>query len=383
MILPLATPADRTTQIVWGIRDFRHHFGRPPEGMWLPEAAVDLETLAIMARQGIRFTILSPYQAGRVRPLDDDAWLDVGDGSIDPRMPYVQPLGDNLSMILFFYDGQISRDVAFGNLLKSGEALARRLTGAPVDDRRDDQLVHIATDGETFGHHHRFGDLALAYALEKIDAGNSATLTNYAEFLEKRPPTWEVEIKPNTAWSCAHGLERWKSDCGCHSGRHPQWHQRWRRPLREALDGLREDLTKEYERAAARLFKNPRQVRNDYIDVILDRSTAAVDRFLKRHLRRPATEANCIRALKLLEMQRQAMLMYTSCGWFFDDLSGIETVQVIQYAGRAVHLAAELFDGDVETPFLEKLAAAKSNISRHKDGRHIYEKWVRPSRVDG
>jgi alpha-amylase/alpha-mannosidase (GH57 family) len=382
MILPLANTADRTTQILWGIRDFQHRFGRAPEGMWLPEAAVDLETLAIMAEMGITFTILSPYQAGRVRPLGVDGWSDVSDGSIDPRMPYVQRLPEDRSMAVFFYDGPISRDVAFNGLLNNGEAFAGRLLAAFEGERDDNQLVHIATDGETFGHHHRYGDMALAYALEKIDSGNSARLTNYGEFLEKQPPTWEVEIKENTAWSCAHGVERWKSDCGCQSGRRPDWNQSWRGPLRNALDWLRDALAEAFVENSRDLFADPWQARNDYIEVILDRSTENIDRFLKRHLAAPPDETNRIRALKLLEMQRQAMLMYTSCGWFFDELSGIETVQVIQYAGRAVQLAEELFASEIEMPLLEKLAAAKSNIPKHRDGRHIYEKWVKPSSVD-
>lgn len=382
IILPLANTADRTTQILWGIRDFRHRFGRAPEGMWLPEAAVDLETLSIMAEAGITFTLLSPYQANRVRPVGVDAWSDVSGGSIDPRTPYLQRLPNDRSITIFFYDGPISRDVAFNGLLNNGEAFAARLLAAFEEKRDDNQLVHIATDGETFGHHHRYGDMALAYALEKIDSGKSARLTNYGEFLENRPPTWEVEIKENTAWSCVHGVERWKSDCGCHSGRRLEWNQGWREPLRVALDWLRDTLAEAYTETAGRLFTDPWQARDDYIEVILDRSTASIGRFLKQHLKMPPDETSRIRALKLLEMQRQAMLMYTSCGWFFDELSGIETVQVIQYAGRAVQLAEELFEAEIEAPFLEKLALAKSNIPKHKNGRHIYEKWVKPASVD-
>ncbi|MEJ2476667.1 MAG: DUF3536 domain-containing protein [Desulfobacterales bacterium] len=382
MILPLANTADRTTQILWGIRDFRHRFDRAPEGMWLPEAAVDLETLSLMAEMGITFTILSPHQANRVRPVGVDSWSDVSDGSIDPRMPYVQRLAEDLSMAIFFYDGPISRDVAFNGLLNNGEAFAGRLLAAFEEGRDDNQLVHIATDGETFGHHHRYGDMALAYALEKIDSGNSARLTNYGEFLEKQPPTWEVEIKENTAWSCAHGVKRWKSDCGCQSGRRPDWNQRWRGPLRNALDWLRDALAEAFVENSRDLFADPWQARDDYIDVILDRSPENIDRFLDRHMTVSPDAANRIRALKLLEMQRQAMLMYTSCGWFFDELSGIETVQVIQYAGRAVQLAEELFESEIEGPFKEKLAAAKSNIPKHGDGRRIYDKWVKPSSVD-
>jgi alpha-amylase/alpha-mannosidase (GH57 family) len=383
MIMPLANTADRKTQVLWGVRDFRQRFGRPPEGMWLPETAVDLETLSIMAEAGIAFTILSPYQARRVRLLAEEEWHDVGDGSIDPRRPYLQHLPDGGRIVLFFYDGPISRDVAFDGLLNNGEAFARRLIGALDPESPEDQLVHIATDGETFGHHHRYGDMALAYALEKIEAGDEVCLTNYGEFLERQAPTWEVDIKENTAWSCAHGVDRWKSDCGCSSGQRSDWNQGWREPLRLALYGLRDTLAGAYTEAANEIFKeDPWEVRNEYIAVVLDRSAANVDRFLKPRLSGSLDQASRVRALKLLEMQRQAMLMYTSCGWFFDELSGIETVQVIQYAGRAVQLAEELFEQDIEQPFLERLAAAKSNILKHRDGRQIYEKWVQPARVD-
>jgi hypothetical protein len=350
--------------------------------MWLPETAVDLESLSIMAQQGIAFTILSPHQASRIRPSAQDSWRDVGDGSIDPRRPYLQRLPHGRSMAIFFYDGPISRDIAFGDLLNDGRSLAGRLMESFEGDRDEDQLVHIATDGETFGHHHRFGDMALAFALETVDAHEAVRLTNYAEFLANRSPSWEVEIKENTAWSCAHGVARWTSDCGCHSGRKQEWNQGWRAPLRSALDWLRDTLAEVYTEHTGRLFVDPWQARNDYIEVILDRSPETIDRFLTRHQAFPLDETSRRRALKLLEMQRQALLMYTSCGWFFDELSGIETVQVIQYAGRAVQLALELADTDIEGPFLEKLALAQSNLPKHKNGRHIYEKWVRPASVD-
>jgi alpha-amylase/alpha-mannosidase (GH57 family) len=382
MILPLANDADRYTQILWGIRDFEHRFDRRPEGMWLPEAAVDLRSLEIMAELGLQFTILSPYQAERVRPIGVNQWAEVGGGSIDPRRPYLQRLPNERSIAIFFYDGPISRDVAFDGLLNNGEAFAGRLIDAFEADREDSQLVHIATDGETFGHHHRYGDMALAYALDQIESGDAAQLTNYGEFLENHPPTWEVEIKENTAWSCAHGVERWKSDCGCNSGQRLDWNQAWREPLRIALDWLRDALSEVYQEKAAGLLDDPWQARNDYIDVILDRSPENIQRFLERHASASLDDPKRTRVLKLLEVQRQAMLMYTSCGWFFDELSGIETVQVIQYAGRAVQLVNDLTDPAIEEAFLEKLAAARSNIPKHKNGRHIYEKWVKPARVD-
>ncbi|MGA6927119.1 MAG: DUF3536 domain-containing protein, partial [Desulfosarcina sp.] len=382
IIMPLANTADRITQIKWGIHDFEHRFGRRPEGMWLPEAAVDLRTLAIMADQGIRFTVLSPYQADRIRDTADDAWNDVSDGSLDPRRPYMQSLPNDRRMTLFFYDGPISREVAFDGLLNDGHAFAGRLIEAFDPDWEDEQLVHIAMDGETFGHHHRFGDMALAYALETIAADPSVQLTNYAQMLDIFSTPWEADIKENTAWSCSHGVGRWNRNCGCSSGGRPDWNQRWRGPLRQALDWLRDALAAVFDEHAGALMDDPWQARNRYIEVMLDRSIDTIDRFLRQHLSVDLTESSRIQALELLEMQRQALLMYTSCGWFFDELSGIETMQVIMYAGRALQLAALFSDADIETPFLERLAEAHSNIPSHRDGEHIFQKWVKPARVD-
>jgi len=382
MILPLANRRDRYTQALWGIRDFEHRFGRKPEGMWLPETAVDLETLDILAELGIKFTILAPHQAGRVRQIGTDAWSDVGGAKIDPTMAYKLHLSSGRELNLLFYNGPISRSVAFEDLLKSGEDFGRRLADDFSNERTWPQLVHIATDGETYGHHHRFGDMALAYALNYIEADNLAKVTNYGEYLEKYPPTHEVEIIENTSWSCAHGIERWRSDCGCNTGRHPKWNQSWRAPLRQALDWLRDEIAPRYEEKAGQFLKDPWAARDDYIGVVLDRSPENVRQFLGKNANRELSESDRITALKLLELQRHAMLMYTSCGWFFDDLSGIETMQVIQYAGRVVQLAVELLGDDTESRFLERLQAAKSNIPEQGDGRHIYERCVKPAMVD-
>jgi alpha-amylase/alpha-mannosidase (GH57 family) len=382
MILPLANARDRTTQILWGIRDFERRFRREPEGMWLPETAVDLETLEILAELGIQFTILAPHQAGRVRRIGGRAWKDVSGGRIDPTRAYEQRLLSGKTISLFFYDGPVSRAVAFEGLLSRGEHFADRLIGVFSDDRDWPQLVHIATDGESYGHHHRFGDMALAYALNYIVTKQLAKLTNYGEFLEKHPPTHQVEIIEKTSWSCAHGIDRWWSNCGCNSGGHPGWNQEWRRPLRDALDWLRDSVAPSYETVGRRLVKDPWAARDDYISVVLDRAEANVEAFFARQAARALTEEEKTQALKLMEMQRHAMLMYTSCGWFFDEISGIETTQVIQYAGRAVQLAQDLFGDSLEQQFVERLAAAHGNIQEHRDGRQIYEKFVRPAMVD-
>ena len=382
MIMPLATPRDKYTQVLWGIRDFEHRFGRKPEGMWLPETAVDLETLDIMAELGLRFTILAPHQAKRVRQIGSDTWTEVGNSNIDPTMAYEVRLPSGRKLALFFYDGPISQNVAFEDLLTSGDQFAHRLVNAFSEERTWPQLVHIATDGETYGHHHRFGDMALAFALHYIEANGLAQVTNYGEYIEKHPPTHEVEINENTSWSCNHGIERWRSDCGCNAGRKAKWQQAWRAPLREALDWLRDIIAPKYEGKAKELLKDPWDARNRYIEVVLDRSPENARRFLEQHRARELTEEENVTALKLLELQRHAMLMYTSCGWFFDELSGIETVQVIQYAGRAVQLAQELFGDDLETHFLERLELAKGNIPEHGDGRRIYDKFMKPAMID-
>jgi alpha-amylase/alpha-mannosidase (GH57 family) len=381
MILPLANSRDRVTQVIWGIRDFEYHFGRSPEGMWLPETAVDLETLDIMAARGIRFTILSPHQAARVRPPGGE-WLDVSGGRIDPRAAYRCALPSGRSIALFFYEGAVSHDVAFSALLSTGESFADRLLGCFSEDTGRPQIVHIATDGETYGHHQHRGDMALAYALHTIASRQDVALTNYGEYLERHPPECEVEIRERTSWSCVHGVDRWYRDCGCSSGGRPRWNQQWREPLRNALDWLRDTLAGAYDREARMLLKDPWAARDDYVSMILDRSPETAEAFLSRHARRRLSAENRMRALKLLEMQRHAMLMYTSCGWFFDELSGLETVQILQYAGRALQLAVESIGVDHEAALLGRLEGAKSNIPEHRNGRRIFEKFVKPSALD-
>ncbi len=380
MILPLANRLDKETQIVWGIRDFEHRFQRRPEGMWLPETAVDLETLEVLAEHGIGFTILSPRQARRIRHPNSGKWQNVAGGKIDPSRPYLARLKSGKSIALFFYDDPISRAVAFEGLLSNGERFAHRLMDGFDDTRRKPQLVHIATDGESYGHHHHKGNMALAAALDVIESRQLARLSIYGEYLELHPPQWEVEIVENTSWSCAHGVERWWKDCGCNSGGHPGWHQTWRAPLRQALDWLRDSLAPAYEEKMTSLGFDPWKIRNDYIRVIRDRD--AVDDFLAEQSRQTLSPEEKIQAIKLLELQHHAMLMYTSCGWFFDDISGLETVQVIQFAGRALQLAKEVFGNGLEYRFMQLLEKAPSNIRDHQNGRRVYEKFVKPAMVD-
>ena len=381
MIVPLANCRDKITQVKWGIRDFEYRFGRLPEGMWLPETAVDTETLDVLAANGIKFTILAPRQAKRIRKRGSRSWQDVSGDRVDPSRAYLVQLPSKRTISVFFYDGPISQGVAFERLLDNGQRFADRLSSGFSDARQWPQLVHIATDGESYGHHHRFGEMALSYALHHIETNKLAQLTNYGEFLERHPADHFAEIVNNSSWSCVHGVERWRTNCGCNSGGHAGWNQEWRAPLRATLDWLRDELTPFYEQKAGPLLKDVWAARDEYIQVVLNRAEENVRSFLQNHATHSLSNEEQVAALKLLEMQRHAMLMYTSCGWFFDELSGLETVQVMQYAGRAIRLAQDFGADGLESGFMDRLTAAKSNLPEHRDGKTIYEKWVKPAAV--
>lgn len=382
LIMPLCNARDKVTQVTWGIRDFERRFGRYPEGIWLAETAVNTETLEVLAAHGIQFTILAPRQAKAVRPFSDKKagtadWRAVDAESLDTRHPYWYLLPSGRRIALYFYHGRIAQEVAFNGLLNSGKAFAQRLSGL-FDNDKEAQIVHIATDGESYGHHHRYGEMALADCLNYVEDHELATLTNYGQFLELHPPVWEVQIHENSSWSCVHGVERWRSDCGCNSGK-PGWHQRWRKPLRETLDWLRDQLSPIFEREGARLLRDPWAARNDYIEVMLDRSDATVEAFLKKHARRELSDLERVAALRLLETQRFAVLMYTSCGWFFDEISGIETNQILQYALRAMDYTLDVTGQDFYPEFVRRLAAAPSNVL--PNGAESFLKNVVPTRV--
>ena len=378
-IMPLANARDRRTQVRWGQRDFEYRFGRRAEGMWLPETAVDTASLEDLAAHGIRFTVLAPHQAAAVRRIGESQWTELHGDSIDITRPYLCRLPSGREIALFFYDGPGARAVAFEHLLRNGERFANRLLGMFRDEQRT-QLIHIATDGETYGHHHRHGEMALAYAVQFLEQNGLAEVTNYAAFLAAHEPEFEVRIAENTSWSCAHGLERWRSDCGCHTGGQAGWHQAWREPLRTALDWLRDELTPAFERVGAELFADPWSARDDYVEVILSRA-ANLHPFLARHARGDLSDVERVRAVEAMELQRHALLMYTSCGWFFNEVSGIETIQVLQYAGRAIQLAGEVLGVQLEEPFLERLERAPSNVADYGNARRVYEAHVQPARV--
>lgn len=383
MIMPLANEKDKQTQVVWGIRDFETRFGRKPEGMWLAETAVDDDTLRVLVENGITYTILSPYQALKFKKLGEKDWTDVSWGNIDPARAYryyIKSAPDKY-IDLFFYDGAISKSVAFDEILKDGNKFVRRLKEGISDNRNYPQLINIATDGESYGHHTKFGDMALSYVLRVRAKEEGFIIVNYAQYLEKHPSEMEVDIKQGSSWSCFHGVGRWKEDCGCSTGGHPGWNQKWRKPLREALDYLRDELIVIFEKEGKNYFKKPWDARNKYIEVILDRNELTIKKFQKENFIKELSEEQKVRAMELIEIQRQSMLMYTSCGWFFSEISGIETTQIMKYAARAMQLAQNFSKKDIEKHFLEILAEAKSNFSEFGTGKDIFEKFVKPSIV--
>jgi alpha-amylase/alpha-mannosidase (GH57 family) len=378
IILPLASERDRITQIRWGIADYEHHYGMPPEGMWLAETAADTESLELLAQHGIKFTLLAPHQCKRIRPLKDGGgWSDTAGATVDTTRPYLVRFDSGVSIAVFFYNGPVSRAIAFEGLLNSGENFVARLK-AGFKDSSQAQLVHVATDGESYGHHHKHGEMALAYTLRRLEGDKTVNLANYGSFLEEFPPEYECEIVDNTSWSCVHGIERWRSNCGCNGGK-PGCNQLWRAPLRQALDELRDAVVPLTEQEGGKLFKDVWAARDGYIEVVLDRGEESVERFFRAHESHILSDPERVRALELMELQRHAQLMYTSCGWFFDDIAGIETVQVIAYAARVLQLAQELFAGQavaLEPSFLVHMAAARSNDASAGDGAQIYKKCV-------
>lgn len=384
VILTLCNERDRRTQIRWGMADFRHRFEREPEALWLPETAANSETLDALIEEGLTYVILSPHQAERVRPIGGKVWQSVIDGQVDPTVPYkyFHRDGSERSIAIFFYDGMIAKAVAFDAVLASSHTLLDRFERAVSTTT---QLVNIATDGESYGHHFHFGDRCIAYALEVEAGAHGFQVTNYGEFLAAHEPTMEAEIKEGpegegTAWSCAHGVGRWSRDCSCHAGAPEGWDQKWREPLRSALDFLRDAAALKFETAAGDLFTDPWATRDAYVELLVDR-THPREEFLRRHAKKSLSAAEQIRALTLLELQRSAMVMYTSCGWFFNDVSGLETVQVMRYAGRALELMEELELDPPRAQFLEILSEAGSNERDAGNGADIFRRTVEASRV--
>lgn len=387
IIMPLANRRDQETQIVWGRRDFERRFGREPEGIWLPETAINDETLEMVIASGFSFLVLAPSQAESVRKLGRrGAWTDVSDGSIPTGSPYrcFKPRDRSRKTFIdiFFYDSTLSHDVSFEHLLRSGDSLAEAVSQAYPRVKGD--LVVIATDGENYGHHEPFADMALAYLIDEGAKSRGFEFTNFGAYLESTSPTYEVKLKQGlggegTSWSCVHGVGRWKDDCGCNTGAPPDWDQAWRGPLREGLNGLLDSLSGSFETECAQLLKDPWKARNDYINVIENRTPETSEAFVRDHEIRPLDHAERARVLTLLESQRNALLMFTSCGWFFNDISGIETVQLLMYAARAIEL-----DGDesLNAKLLGFLSRAKSNITAVGTGADLYRDVTRGTAVN-
>ena len=358
-ILPLCNERDRLTQVLWGLADFRYRFGRNAESLWLPETAANDEVLALLIEQGLRYVILAPNQAK---------------GVVDTSRPYLfrHPGGSRRSLAVFFYDGPLARAIAFEKALTSSRGLVEQFVRAA----KPGGLVNVATDGETYGHHFKFGDLCLAHALEVEAREAGFWITNYGEYLDRRPPEVEVKIDngpggEGTSWSCAHGVGRWARDCGCHTAAEPGWNQAWRAPLREALNFLRDDAALKFESVGRELLLGPWRARNDYIAVILDQAQGRKP-FLQLHAIRPLSALEEARVFDLLEMQRSALLMFTSCGWFFSDLAGIETLQVMRYAARLIDLQERLGLDPPRKRFLELMAEAKSNRPEKGNGADLF-----------
>ncbi len=374
LIMPLASRRDKETQIYWGLYDFQQRFQRNPEGMWLAETAVDMDTLRCLADQGIKYTILAPNQAKRFKGTGD--WQN----GINPNLPYTVDLGNNRSMVLFFYNGEVSQKIAFGGLLNDGKAFANNLLDGFSSEVTTPELLHIATDGESYGHHHYQGEMALAYCLYYLENFSDAQLANYGYFLSQTEIRHEAEIHDDSSWSCAHGVERWRSNCGCHTGGLEHWNQEWRAPLRDGLNWLKEELDNLYENDMREFHNDPWKLRNDFIEAVFQYEERDYPAFFNKHL--PGLHEKLhTHVIRLLEMQRNGMLMFTSCGWFFNEASGIETVQILQYANRAIQLAERENEIELEERFLQILAEGKSNIEEHGTIRDIYEKWVSPKRM--
>jgi hypothetical protein len=387
MILPLAAQRDIKTQTVWGIKDFSHRFGRAPKGMWLPETAVDTKTLEILASNGIEFTILAPHQCARIRPPNGEWRMTPGGEGLDVTRAYYTRLPSGRKISLIFYYGSIAHDIAFGGLLNNGDFFADALLGKLPRDG-EPRLLTIATDGETYGHHHRYGEMALARAAQRLCASQDSVMTNVAAFLSRFPARWECVIAEDTSWSCAHGLERWRSSCGCHTGGEPNWHQMWRGPLRDALDRMRDRIDEAYEREMRHYCDDPWLLRDEAValylmnfpdDVPIEEISSRKSAFLKNFCGELA-DGGAGNVLTLIEMQRMRMFMYTSCGWFFNDVSGIETRQIMAYALRALGYLESAAGVPAEKDFLNDLKKAPGNTAAYPTAYDVVMKTVMPQK---
>lgn len=391
VILPLANPDDRATLMRWGVTDYQARFGHAPEGAWLPETAADVDTLEALAEVGISATILAPQQAHRVRPLvgaaagaagarEEDGWVEVDEASFDPSLPYRVMLPSGRSIDVMFFDGPVSRAIAFEGLLESGDRLADRVLGAMQHDD-DDRMLMIATDGETFGHHHRFGEMALAWTFRRLHETPDVRVSGLVEFLRAHPPQHEVQIHSPSSWSCAHGVERWRSDCGCSTGGRHGWQQHWRAPLRRALDALRDRVAEVFDREGRRMLNDPWAARDDFGRVLA--GLDSIDDVITRHAHPNISDLDRQCAFDLLRAQFHMMLAFSSCGWFFADPAGIETVINLRQAARAIELTERWTSDALEDQFVSSITLMRSNERREGDGAAIWARHVVPARIAG
>jgi len=382
-IMPLNDKRDKETQILWGIADFEYRFGRKPEGIWFAETAIDKESLLIASKNGIKFTILAPGQAKSFRPLGQkDEWKSCCDNSIDTTRAYLYKPSDDSEIALFFYDGGLAHSVAFDGALYNGESLGKKFIEKALSVDEQSGIIHIATDGESFGHHHRFGEMALAFAVKTIEEEKKVKLSNYGEFLANHPPEWEADIVEKSSWSCLHGVGRWQDDCGCSTGAGEGWNQKWRKPLRDGLKELKKNIDSVFEEELSVLLKSPWDARNEYIKIILDRNDKTLASFIDRHSQKVLSREEVVALLELMEMQVSAMKMFTSCGWFFADIGGLEGVQILKYAAKAIDRAKRFGKKDLEQLLLKELKNAESNLPQNGTGADIYRSWVKPLKYE-
>ncbi len=385
-IMPLANEHDKITHIKWGLADFKYHFGRDSEGIWLPETACNQDTIEVLISEEIRYIILDVSQADKLKQPDSDNWIDVSSGNINPKIPYrcYSLLNPDKYISIIFYDGPISKAVAFDDVLVSSNNLMNKVKQAVIPEIENDELIGIATDGETFGHHKKFADRTLAYFIKHLVSQNGLYLCNFGEYLEKHPAIIEVKIKhgvdgEGTSWSCPHGVKRWKEDCGC--GSDGVNNQKWRRPLRFALDWLRDELIDIFIMHGNKYFKNIWDARNGYINLVLEDTNERRAEFFYHNAGHILSEEEIKISLEIMEMQKYSMFMFTSCGWFFSEISGLEAVQILQYAARAIELAEKISGKQLEKPFLNILENAESNIAKYKNGKGIWRKLVAPAKA--
>ena len=352
-ILPLANAADRERLVAWGLADFAARFDTPSVGFWLPETGVDLATLSTLVDQGVRYTILMPTQAVRTRAIGGE-WRDVDEHSLDTSLAYLVRVDDERTITVVFGHRELSHAVAFGDVIEDGTQLADTM----MDELHDtDGVVLIVADGETYGHHHRFADLGYAWAVRRL-ARDHHVETAVGEWLATHEPTHEVELAQVSAWSCAHGVERWRSDCGCVTGEEPGFQLSWRRPLREALDWLREELGARVDERLARLVHSLDATMRDYGAVLA--GTTELELFVSQHTREVPTDEELVEVLELCEVHRNLLFAFTSCAWFFADPAEIETSIVLRYASVAIESARRTLGVDLEAAFVERLGDVRS-----------------------